>query len=142
MKKIILLCTLLLLLSGCNGKNIEDNSNYEDSNMPLTKTKNCTNEVKEYYTYQERTIYFVCIDEIYLQKDITLKYHLQNTYQTFDDSIKAIVSNISDVDYLKDGETKIYNHSKYTIIICNTLDGNKDIYFGDTNLEYQQEYCK
>lgn len=45
-------------------------------------------------------------------------------------------------EILKDGGTKIYNNKEYTVIVCNTLDKNKDIYFGDNNLKYQQGYCK
>lgn len=152
MKKIILVCLSLLLLSGCNERNlpeeeiIEDNFITKDFTLNLTKIVGCTNQVKEYYNYQDRTVHFVCIDEIYLKrkntKDMTLKYHFQNVNQSFDTSIKEIVSDIDDIEYLKDGGTKIYKHNEYTIIVCNTLDGNTDIYFGTPSLEYNQEYCK
>lgn len=152
MKKIILIFISILLLTGCNERDlpeesiIEDNTQTKNFTLLLTKITNCNNQVKEYYTNQDRTIYFVCLDEIYLKrphtKDMTLKYHLQNVNQSFEASIKEIVSDIDDIEYLKDGGTKIYNHNEYTIITCNTLEGNQDIYIGDNNMEFQQEYCK
>ena len=113
--------------------------------LSINKTENCTNQIKEYYTYQDRTIYFVCLDEINViskNTKMSLKYHLENVYQSFDDSIEEIVKDIENIDYLKDGGTKIYHHPEYTIIVCNTLYGNKDIYFGDNRLKYEEEYCK
>ena len=152
MKKIIFLFITLLLLSGCNERNlpeegtVQNNSNIKGFSLYFIPTTNCTNQVTEYLTIENRKVYLVCVDEIYLKrdntKDMTLKYHLQNVNQTLDDSIKEIVSDISDIEYLRDGGTKIYKHSEYTIIICNTLDNNKDIYFGLNNLEYQEDYCK
>jgi len=151
MKKIISIIITILLLSGCNKRNLPEegiieNNNQKDFNLYLTPKVNCNNQVTEYLTIENRKVYFVCIDEIYLKredtKDMTLKYHLQNVYQAFDDSIKEIVSDIDDIYYLKDGGTKIYKHNEYTIIVCNTLDGNRDVYFGNSSFDYQREYCK
>ena len=49
------------------------------------------------------------------------------------------------VDTLKDGETTIYKSKDYdiTMINCNTLSGNNDIFIGDYNLEFDNnEMCK
>lgn len=150
MKKLILVITIILLLTGCNERllpkeeTIEETSN-KNFTLELTKIKNCKNEIKEYHQQDNRTIYFVCLDEIILKrknaKDMTLKYHFQNVNQTFDDSIKQLVSDIDDIEYLKDGGTKIYKHKEYTIIVCNTIDGNKDIYIGNKNMNYEETYC-
>lgn len=42
----------------------------------------------------------------------------------------------------KDGGTKKYLTDNYTIIKCNTLEGNKDIYIGDKDMEYEETFCK
>lgn len=42
----------------------------------------------------------------------------------------------------KDGGTKKYLTDSYTIIKCNTLEGNKDIYMGDKDMEYEEDFCK
>ena len=46
---------------------------------------------------------------------------------------------------MKDGGTKIYKSNDYdiTVIVCNTLIGNKDIFIGDYSLEYNNfTMCK
>ena len=150
MKKIILVITIILLLTGCNERTLPkeeeiDETSNKNYTLEITKTPSCKDQIKEYHQQDNRTIYFVCIDEITLKrknaKDMTLKYHLQKVNQTFDDSIKQLVSDIDDIEYLKDGGTKIYKHKDYTIILCNKIDGNKDIYIGNPNMEYKENYC-
>lgn len=150
MKKIILVITIILLLTGCNERTLSKEELIEETSnkyytLELTETKNCKDEIKNYHQQDNRNIYFVCLDEITLKrkniKDMTLKYHFQNVNQTFNDSIKQLVSDIDDIEYLKDGGTKIYKHKEYTIILCNTIDGNKDIYIGNNNMEYKETYC-
>ena len=41
----------------------------------------------------------------------------------------------------KDGGTKMYQGNNYRMLVCNTIDGNKDVYFGDLTLEYENDYC-
>ena len=53
-----------------------------------------------------------------------LKDYLENSY-LFDNTKRYI---------LFDGGTTIYENNNYTIIFCNTLNDNKDIYFGPNNL--------
>lgn len=36
----------------------------------------------------------------------------------------------------------IYKNKDFSILECNTSDGNKNIYIGDRNLTYQNNYCK
>ena len=49
---------------------------------------------------------------------------------------------------LNDGGTKIYEdadnytNNGLTLIKCNTLDGNRDIYIGPKDMEYQESFCK
>ena len=49
---------------------------------------------------------------------------------------------------LNDGGTKIYEDADnytdngLTLIKCNTLDGNRDIYIGPKDMEYQESFCK
>jgi len=41
-----------------------------------------------------------------------------------------------------DGGTKLYQKDNYRILECNTVAGNRDIYFGNITLEYREDYCK
>ena len=120
------------------------NKNYK---LSIIEANNCNLKLNEYYKYEDRKVYTTCLDEIYLQREnsdaiITLKYHLENVNQTFDRSISQLVSDMEVVSMLKDGGTTIYKKDNYTIILCNTIDGNKDIYIGNKDFKYEQGYCK
>ena len=126
---------------------------YEKENIETTikinviESTNCNLKLNEYYKNNDRLIYTACLDEIYLVRKnsdavMTLKYYLENVYQTFDDSINELVKDATIDGVLKDGGTKIYKKDNYTIIICNTIDGNKDIYIGNKDFKYEQGYCK
>lgn len=41
----------------------------------------------------------------------------------------------------RDGGTRKYATSTYTILKCNTLAGNKDLYIGDETMEYEDNFC-
>ena len=116
-------------------------SQQDNQQIKITKTKECDNQVIEYYQYEEQKVYLVCLDDIKLN-DVTLKDYFSKTYQTFNDSINSLINNMELIDTYKDGGTKLYKNDTISIIKCNTIDGNKDIYIGDINLEYQENYCK
>lgn len=123
-------------------ENTEVNNKYN-----VIETKNCNLKLNEYYKSNNRVIYTACLDEIYVLREysdalFTLKYYLENVYQTFDDSIKQLVKDAMVVSVLKDGGTTIYKKDNYTIIICNTIAGNKDVYIGNSDFKYEQGYCK
>ena len=109
--------------------------------IKITKTKDCDNQVIEYYQYEEQKVYLVCLDEITID-GATFKDYFSKTYQTFNDSINSLINDMELVDTYKDGGTKLYKNDSIALIKCNTIDGNKDIYIGDTNLEYQESFCK
>ena len=114
---------------------------FTSEQLKITKTKDCNNQLIEYYQYEEQKVYLVCLDEIKLD-DATLKDYFSKTYQTFDDSINNLINSMKLVDTYKDGGTKLYKNDSIALIKCNTIDGNKDIYIGDTNLEYEESFCK
>lgn len=108
------------------------------------------NDIKfnDYYKNNERTIYLAGnIEEFYIvnegNKD-TLKNYISQTYQTFDDSIKSITDKLDKKDILKDGGTTIYKSREkdLTMVVCKTIDGNKDVLIGDYSMEYEQDMCK
>lgn len=104
---------------------------------------NTLNEYKKKYafTYNDRDFYYGNTDfRLYLydgnyQYDIETS--LKNNLVTLDD----ILSKNKNVISLWDGGSKIYQYHQFNIIICNTLDGNKDIIIGDTEMEIDN-YCK
>lgn len=148
MKKILLLFLAIILLSGCQKELSNDNTGIYISNgyeLVLRQKSNCSNEVKEYLEMKGRKIYLVCIDEIDLKIDneviMTLEYHFRNINKTFESSINELTGNLKVHDILKDGGTTIYKSDNLTVIKCNTLSGNQDIYIGNGNLEHSDSYC-
>lgn len=83
------------------------------------------------------------INNNYYDLKNTLKYN-QITIKDIKNYLETQYNNENIERYiLKDGGTKIYKSKKYEVIICNTLEGNKDIYFGTPNIEknMQGTYC-
>ena len=108
----------------------------------------------EYYNYikfnkyleiDNRTIYLSGnIEEVYY-KNYKLKDYISKTWQTSDDSISSLTNEMELIGILKDGGTKIYKSNEYdiTIIRCNTLSLNRDIFIGDYLMNFDSEsMCK
>ena len=98
MKKWILLICLLYLISGCSAKNSEkENETLETLKLNVIKKDNCENEISEYYEYNNRKIYFVCLNEVKLvEKPQTLSYYFNQASNSFEDKIKAIKTNLKE----------------------------------------------
>ena len=129
-----------------NDDKINDESVTKDFKIIIDENENCNLKLNEYYKYEDITIYTSCIDEIHIKRDdnkkMTLKYYLENVNQPFETSINKIIKDATIHQNLKDGGTTIYKKDNYTIIKCNTIDGNKDIYIGNKDFNYEQGYCK
>ena len=120
------------------------------SNVNLKIKRNNIHDKNKYYEYyknNDRTIYFASdIEEFYIinEKDMTLKNYITNTYQTFDDSIKSTTNRLNKIAIIKDGGTTIYKSKELdlTMITCNTIEGNKDIYVDNYNTNISETMCK
>lgn len=148
MKKILFIFIGLLMITGCREHELEENNAPDDALiLELVKTEGCKNQVTEYYqkTGQDRKVYFVCLDEINIKRKttetMTLKYHFDNVYQSFDASIEKLINQMELVDMYKDGGSKMYKKDNYRMLVCNKIDGTKDVYFGDNTLEYENDFC-
>ena len=109
------------------------------------------NSVKfnKYLERDTKTIYLAGnIEEVYYtdsETRMSLKDYISNSYQTFDDSVKHLTDIMDYIDTLKDGGTTIYKSNVYdiTIIKCNTIAGNKDIFIGDYSMKFDSDsMCK
>ena len=120
------------------------------SNVNLKIKRNNIHDKNKYYEYyknNDRTIYFASdIEEFYVtnENDTTLKNYITNTYQTFDDNIKSITNRLNKIAIIKDGGTTIYKSKELdlTMITCNTIEGNKDIYVDNYNTNISETMCK
>lgn len=108
-------------------------------------------ELKKQLNYKNRNIYYYGIDFAQLCDTKDKCYFLDNAlnYKQIDiDKIKNylesqfILSNVKRY-ILYDGGTMIYLGSGYTVLFCNTNEGNKDIYFGNDEMldNLNGNYC-
>lgn len=102
----------------------------------------------KYLTKEDRTIYLENnIKELYIfdhQRRWTFKYYVTNTNQSLERSLKSVTDLLEKEANLKDGGTAIYKNKdkNMTVIACNTLNGNKDVYIGDYQLSFKDNMCK
>ena len=119
---------------------------------PIKVTKKEVQDANKFNKYLERDnqiIYFMSnILEVYYYQEYelySLKYWIENTWQTTSDGIKHLTDVLENTETLRDGGTKIYKNEKVdiTIVTCNTLLGNKDIYIGDYSMDFDSgAMCK
>jgi len=102
---------------------------------------------KLYYTQNERKIYLYGLDKIEVKIDgeyIELKKYLVNN--SIDDFINLLdvkdALNDGGTIIYDDGGTKKYSKDGITVIKCNTLEGNKDIYIGNKDMTFKSNFCK
>ena len=102
----------------------------------------------KYLTKENRTIYLENnIKELYIfdhQRRWTFKHYVTNANQSLERSLKSVTDLLEKEANLKDGGTAIYKDKdkNMTIIACNTLNDNKDVYIGDYQLSFKDNICK
>lgn len=159
-----LICVLFVLVSiGCAKKNvvsIDNSRNVRDEEIEYTDTSSEMdyyvgkseqyNDIKynEYYIGETRKIFLASnITDIIITRggqNISLnKFLLSDTSMSVYDIIHFMMRKLDKKNTLKDGGTTIYRgkNKDITMIVCNTLDKNNDVYIGDYNMKYEQFMC-
>ncbi len=124
-----------------------------DFYIETIESNNCSEQLTNYYNNNSQTIFLYCLDRVNLYDDnssILLKDYILQKGISIDETMREITSKLVNVESLWDGGTKIYQDKgkkKYTnngisVIICNTVDGNKDVYIGPQEMEYNEKFCK
>ena len=74
-------------------------------------------------------------------KEANLRYDLEtslkNNLVTFD----SVLDKAKNTEIYKDGGSKLYQYNQFEIVVCNTLDGNKDIIIGEPKT-YLVDFCQ
>ncbi|MDD4706580.1 MAG: hypothetical protein PHS24_05185 [Bacilli bacterium] len=117
--------------------------------------KECDKKPELYFTENERNIYLYCFDKVEVIKNeevLELDNYLKNNNETIDDFVNLF----SELDSFWDGGSKIYREIKnggwygnnykvvdnnISILKCNTLNGNKDVYIGNKKMSYEDGFC-
>lgn len=139
---LIFVMFIIFLLLFFQGYNYGINKEKYDSlvNFSTKVTDNCKGNITEYYKIGDETIYYYCLDNLVINDNITLKEYFKHTKNN--GYFKFLINHLSNptVDNLFDGGTIEYHTHDITIIKCNTLDGNKDIYFGPYDMNVTKAY--
>ena len=170
-KKIVIGVVILILLVTIGGviyytiyKDVTDRENFDGKkenlgNTPVDTTSNnfdfyiekpeIHNDIRfnDYFTFSDRKIYLAGnIEQFYVidGKTMILKEYISNANRTMNDSIKSITDKLELKDTLKDGGTKIYKSKDkdITMIVCNTIKNDKNIFIWDYSMEYTEGDCK
>ncbi len=111
-------------------------------------TKVCNNKAKYYTEINNRKIYLYCLDEINII-DKTGTFTLKEKINNKENVIIEIMNTIDFIDTYKDGGSRMYRdngtkgftNNGLSIISCNTIEGNKDIYIGPKTMGYENNFC-
>lgn len=125
------------------------NTNSLDIDLKVSSENNNENiKFKEYLKLDNRTIYLAeNVSELFIvenKNQISLRKYIINSTQLVDKLIENITNLLNKQSILKDGGTVIFKNKdkNITLIKCNTIDNNKDIYIGDYNLNFKSSMCK
>ncbi len=114
---------------------------YNDFEVLVDKDKKCTTGTQIYYQTKDQKYYFNCLNAIdikYSEEDIyELSYLLQDNKIKLEDLYKKASSQ----EVYDDGGSTLYHYDEFSILKCNTTEGNKDIIFGNTNLTKTADMC-
>lgn len=113
----------------------------EDEHTVKTSTK--CDETSIYISEKDRNIYTFCLDSIEINdggKYVEFKEYYKNNEKALDE----LLDRMEFKDTYKDGGSKLYanERSDLAILICNTLEGNKDVYIGPKDMTYEEGFCK
>lgn len=130
MKKVFIVCGILLVMTGCKSDKKEiDVKAYK---LELVKAESkCTTDSKEveYYTKGDQKVYLVCMEDMKVKtndKTTTLKEYLEGV-TSIDEGISKFTTNMELASQLKDGGTKIYKKDDFMITACNAITDDKTI---------------
>lgn len=117
--------------------------------VSVDETFNCSGNKDLYLGLENQNVYTYCLDNIrvVVGNDIM---ELKDYYKENNRIIDEIINSLDYVDTYKDGGSKLYRDNGddgftdngLSIIKCNTVAGNKDIYIGPLNMEYRDDFCK
>lgn len=115
---------------------------YQDSDNSFTLNKEYIEESYDIYFYGLEKVNFCTHKTCYEMKD-AFKHHQINQEKIKEYLESEVLQDTIQKHIYYDGGTTTYQSEHYTIIFCNTTEGNKDIYIGTDNMldELEGAYC-
>ena len=116
------------------------------------KEENNGEELEKKLTVNNQNIYYYGIDGVFVCNGENTCAELKQAlgYKQIDlEKFKKYLNsewqlNRTNKESLYDGGTSIYHTDEYSVILCNTLEGNKDVYIGNSSMvdELDGLYCR
>ena len=124
MKRLLCLFVVLVLVVGCSKEEVDDGS-------ILSVSKDGEAVVQEFN-----------LKDVYYRSN-GKKYTLKEFVKS-DGEFSEITSLLGEGISYDDGGSMLYSSDEYdlSVLVCGTLDGNKDIYVGDYTMYYDNTMCK
>ncbi len=133
-KKFMCLIIMLMSVVGCS-----KNDNISD--ITFSNIEDCNRKPELLIGKDDVNIYTYCINNLKVNINNKQK-DLKEYVNSNDNSIERIIETLKVYDVIYDGGTKIYKGNNITLIRCNTLEGNKDIYIGNFDMKHKSNFCK
>ncbi len=132
---------LLLLGAICNDMITKLVRLDEEESSVKTTTKCSMPSV--YMALEDRNVYTYCLDTIEIN-DKGKYVEFKDYYKEHDDALDKLIERMNNKETYKDGGTKLYANEKndLAVLVCNTIEGNKDIYIGAKDMSYEENFCK
>ena len=139
MKRLLWLFGVFVLVAGCSKEEVDDGA-------ILSVSKDGEAVVQEFNKYLEMEE-----QDIYIETNLKDVYYRSNgkryTLKEFvksDGEFGEITSLLGEGISYDDGGSMLYSSDDYdlSVLVCGTLDGNKDIYVGDYTMYYDNTMCK
>lgn len=107
-----------------------EEKNINENTIILSKD---SDKLSDYDVYTNNGDFFIIINEKVMSLKDALITKVLSVQDILDKAIKDSENEEIYSDTYLDGGTKIYKYKDYTIIKCNTLDGDKDMYLGNAD---------
>lgn len=148
-KVIIIIIIVFIIINIVSEITLKENSNLIEIIPQIKEEKEITKSVIVDKIDSSYIIYYYGIEKAIINlnnEKLDLADSLVENKITLEELLEDLKKsnelNDGGTEIYKDGGTKKYLTDSYTIIKCNTLEGNKDIYIGDKDMEYEEAFCK
>lgn len=114
-----------------------------DEEFERIQTSTSCEDTKFYYAIDNKSIYTYCLDSI--QVNTQEGYiELKDMFKDGSITIESLTEKMELKSDFKDGGSVLYTNdaNDLALLKCNTLEGNKDIYIGPKDMEYEPSFCK
>lgn len=112
----------------------------EDKNFIIEESNSLVNKKTFAFTYNDIDYYYENTEfKIYIEENSNrydLKTALENNLIKFNNILEKSIETIT----FRDGGSKLYHFEYFNVIVCNTVDGNKDIIIGNKDMKINN-YC-